>query len=117
MRRGKRVCIRRKHMKILEKGTFLMREILKDIYLIEGIGTANIYLLKMNKGFALIDTGIFKKTQKLINLIEDNGFKMADLKIIILTHCHCDHIGGAAELVKASQAGVAANADDIPFIL
>ncbi len=94
-----------------------MREIIKNIFIIEGIGSANVYLLNTDDGFVLIDSGIFKMTHKLISEIEGDGFSVANLKTILLTHCHCDHIGGVTELVKCSGAKVAAHADDIPYIL
>ena len=93
-----------------------MKKILDDIYLIEGVGSANVFLLKSNKVFTLIDSGIFKQTDLLISQIVKEGFTLNDLNLIILTHCHCDHIGGVAELVKLSNAKVAAHEDDIPYI-
>jgi len=94
-----------------------MREIIKNIYIIEGIGNANVFLLGDKDGFVLVDTGIFKKTHRLIDQLKEQGFEPANLKQIILTHCHCDHIGGVTELVKCSDAKVAAHAEDIPYIL
>lgn len=94
-----------------------MRELLRDVFIIEDIGTANVFLLKADNGFALIDTGIFKMTNKLIVQIEQYGLSPADIKTVIVTHCHCDHIGGVTELQKLTGAKVAAHADDIPYIL
>ena len=94
-----------------------MNRITDDIYLIEGRLSANVFLLNSQDGFYLIDSGIFKETDKLIRLLDENGFLMEKLKMIILTHCHCDHIGGVAELVRCSGAKVAAHFEDMPFIL
>ena len=94
-----------------------MRELLKDVYIIEGIGSANVFLLGKKDGFVLIDSGIFKMTHKLIEQLKEHGFDPANLKQIILTHCHCDHIGGVTELVECSGAKVAAHTEDIPYIL
>ena len=93
-----------------------MKKLLEDIYIIEGIGNANVFLLKSSDGFILIDSGIFKQTHLLIAQIKENGFHISELKTIVLTHCHCDHIGGVTELVKHSEAKVAAHKDDIPYI-
>jgi glyoxylase-like metal-dependent hydrolase (beta-lactamase superfamily II) len=94
-----------------------MRTITDGIYSIEGIGSANVFLLGDKDGFSLIDTGIFMMTRKLIDELELSGFDIEKLNTIVLTHCHCDHIGGTAELVRASGASVAAHAADIPYIL
>jgi glyoxylase-like metal-dependent hydrolase (beta-lactamase superfamily II) len=93
-----------------------MRKILDDIHLIAGIGEAHVFVLDSQNGFTLIDTGIFKKTHLLIAQLEQNGYSVKDLQMIVLTHCHCDHIGGVSELVKACGAKVAAQPEDIPYI-
>lgn len=95
-----------------------MDEIAKGLYIIEDEALkANVFVLLSNNGYYLIDTGIFMKTKHLIRILETNNFPLSDLKMIILTHCHCDHIGGAAELVRYSGAKLAAHRNDVPFIL
>lgn len=95
-----------------------MKEITKDLFIIEDeLLKANVYVIMTNNGYYLIDTGIFMKTRYLIEIMEKNKLPLSDLKMIILTHCHCDHIGGAAELVKLSGAKLAAHKNDVQFIL
>lgn len=95
-----------------------MKEIVKGLFIIEDEALkANVFVLLSNNGYYLIDTGIFMKTKYFIQILEINKFSLSDLKMIILTHCHCDHIGGAAELVRCSGAKLAAHKNDIPFIL
>lgn len=94
-----------------------MRRILDGLYLIQNKMGANVYLIENQDGFDLIDSGIFKETPKVIEQIEAQGFDMRKLKKIILTHCHCDHIGGAADLARDTAAEIAAHRDDIPYIL
>lgn len=95
-----------------------MNEIIKGVYVIEDEALkANVFVLLTNNGYCLIDSGIFMKTKHLIQILEKNRLPISDLKMIILTHCHCDHIGGAAELVSCSGAKLAAHKNDIPFIL
>lgn len=94
-----------------------MIEIIENLYLIEDKRGANVYLIKNEESFDLIDAGMFMETDKLIEKIEEGGFNIENLDKIILTHCHCDHIGGAAELVRRTGAKVAAHSEDIPYIL
>jgi len=94
-----------------------MKNIFENVYLIENIGTANIFCLGTPKEYVLIDTGIFMKTKYLIEDLSRNGFKLENLKTIILTHCHCDHIGGVRDLTENSNAKVAAHNNDISYIL
>ncbi len=37
--------------------------------------------------------------------------------MIVLTHCHADHTGGVAELMKRTNAKLVAHQDEIPYIL
>jgi glyoxylase-like metal-dependent hydrolase (beta-lactamase superfamily II) len=95
-----------------------VKEIIKDLFIIEEEALkANVYVLLAKDGYYLIDTGIFMKTKYLIEILEKNELPLSNLKMIILTHCHCDHIGGAAELVKYSGAKLAAHKNDVEFIL
>ncbi|HEX3038924.1 MAG TPA: MBL fold metallo-hydrolase [Caproiciproducens sp.] len=76
-----------------------MQEITKGLFIIEDeVLKANVFVLLSNNGYYLIDTGIFMKTKYLIQILETNKFPLSDLKMIILTHCHCDHIGGACKM-------------------
>ncbi|MCF8146326.1 MAG: MBL fold metallo-hydrolase [Deltaproteobacteria bacterium] len=43
---------------------------------------------------ALIDTGYKGDLETTLRLIEQTGFNIADTRMIIGTHGHCDHIGG-----------------------
>lgn len=95
-----------------------MKEITDGLYVIEEDALkANVYVIRSDNGYVLVDTGIFMKTKYLMQQLEENGFPISELKMIVLTHCHCDHIGGAAELVRYSGAKVAAHRKDCPFIL
>jgi hydroxyacylglutathione hydrolase len=96
----------------------MVEEITKGLFIIEDEALkSNVFVLFSTKGYSLIDTGIFMKTKHLINILEENDLSLSDLQMIILTHCHCDHIGGAAELVRCSGARLAAHKNDVPYIL
>ncbi len=95
----------------------MIRKLFDDLFIITGIGSANIFLLLNKKIFSLIDTGIFMKTKQLIDDIQSIELQTADLQTIYLTHCHCDHIGGVRELLSLSNAKVAAHLSDIPYII
>lgn len=95
-----------------------MKEITDDLFIIEDeMLKSNVFVLLANNGYYLIDTGIFMKTKYLIQILQENKLPLSNLKMIILTHCHCDHIGGAAELVRCSGAKLAAHKNDVQFIL
>jgi metallo-beta-lactamase class B len=48
--------------------------------------------------------------------VEQLGFKMSDVKLILISHVHFDHAGGVAELQKMSGAKVIASDIAAPFL-
>jgi metallo-beta-lactamase class B len=72
------------------------------------VGARNIasYLITTPEGHILIDTG----TREMESVIRDNiarlGFALADVKIVLCSHAHFDHVQGHAAVVRASKARV-----------
>lgn len=62
-----------------------------DILFIPGYNMdSNCYLI----GDMLVDTGAGFNEDYLISQIENHGLKSEDIKTVVNTHCHFDHIGG-----------------------
>jgi glyoxylase-like metal-dependent hydrolase (beta-lactamase superfamily II) len=91
-----------------------MKALPDDIRKFDGVGTSHVYLLASDDGFTLIDTGIFYN--RVIARIKQAGYAVTDLKTIVLTHAHFDHIGCAARLSRDSGAKIAAYQDEAPYI-
>jgi hydroxyacylglutathione hydrolase len=70
------------------------------------------YLIKVNKGFVLIDTGDSSDCAKLIKKLGDFGVKSGNLNLVLLTHGDFDHAGNAAFLQKEYGAKIAMHAND-----
>lgn len=76
------------------------KKITKEVYRIGGADITDArdcaaYLLDLGE-LVLIDIGSGMGLNKLIRNMETLGFNPADVSTMILTHCHVDHIGGAA---------------------
>ena len=76
----------------------------------------NCYLIKTDKGCFLIDTGIKKKRHQLERELEKAGCKPGDLKMIIITHGHFDHVGNATYLRDKYGARIAMHKEDMRMI-
>ena len=90
-------------------------EIVPTVHMIEGI-SAHCYLIDSHE-LILIDTGMPRKTKKILSYITDVLHKKpSDLKTILLTHCDIDHIGNARELHRITGATIAAHSLDADII-
>lgn len=79
------------------------------------LGQVNAFLID-DKGLTLIDTGYKKDVWKLFRAVSGAGLNPAEIKQIILTHCHPDHAGGAAEIKRRLDIPVYAHVEDAPLI-
>ncbi len=61
----------------------------------------------------LVDVGM--DARAIISQLE-NILKPGELETIILTHCHYDHSGGAAQVAAAFGAKIAIHRDDAPLL-
>jgi len=76
------------------------------------LGSVNCYLVKIDTGYILIDTGVSNKRTDLEKKFESAGCLPGQLKLIVLTHGDFDHIGNAAYLRQKFGAKIAMHADD-----
>lgn len=70
------------------------------------VGAVNTFLLEDASGCTLIDAGFPDKADQIVTAIEGLGRKPSDVKTIIATHAHPDHIGSLAALKRATGAQV-----------
>ena len=64
-----------------------------------------VYLIDCGD-LVLIDSGAGFSASSIIRNIENLGFDLERLSTIILTHCHIDHVGGAAAIKERSNARI-----------
>ncbi|GGY55043.1 subclass B3 metallo-beta-lactamase [Parvularcula lutaonensis] len=82
------------------------------------VGTCGIgaFLVAGDQGHILIDGGPKNGGPLIAANIEELGFSVDDVKIILHTHEHHDHVGGLAELKVASGARVIASKAAAPVL-
>ncbi len=66
--------------------------------------------------FVLIDTGMPKRAEVIIEAAQERFGPQARAKAIILTHGHFDHVGGIIELIKEWRAPVYAHPQEFPYL-
>jgi metallo-beta-lactamase class B len=73
---------------------------------VEGLSSV---LITSDKGHILIDGGLPQTAPRIDENIRALGFKLQDVKLIVTSHEHYDHVGGVSALQRASGATVAAS--------
>jgi glyoxylase-like metal-dependent hydrolase (beta-lactamase superfamily II) len=90
-------------------------EIVPGIHQVDGVN-GNCFIIVRDE-LTLIDTGMPKNSAKIVHYIQDIlKRKPTDIKTIVLTHFHIDHVGGASELKKLSGAKVAIHKKDADYV-
>jgi hydroxyacylglutathione hydrolase len=97
----------------------------EDVYLVGGGDygfnlthrlDCHTYLVDGGDELALIDAGFGPGTEDILRLIREDGFDPSRITKIFITHYHADHVGGAAELKRATGAALYAGAEAAPTI-
>jgi metallo-beta-lactamase class B len=78
------------------------------------VGTAGLaaYLIADRRGHVLIDGGLPESAPLIAASIRRLGFRIADVRTLLINHAHGDHSGGLAELKRLSGATLIASAQD-----
>jgi len=70
------------------------------------VGTYDLgcYLITTSKGHILINSGLAESVPLIRKSVEALGFKFTDIKILLTTQGHYDHVAGLAEIKKITGA-------------
>jgi len=79
------------------------------------LGIVNVFLLESENGWALIDTGVPNSADQILAAFKQIGNQPTDIRHIIITHGHPDHIGSLAALKRATNAATYIHPADAPI--
>jgi metallo-beta-lactamase class B len=90
-------------------------KIMGNLYFV-GVANGEAYLLTSPQGHILMGAAMDGAQERVQKNIESLGFKMTDIKAILLNHNHGDQSGGAAYMKQKSGAPVMAGFAEIPYL-
>jgi metallo-beta-lactamase class B len=90
-------------------------KIIGNIYYVGSQDLAS-YLITTKEGHILIDSGVEQNAPAVTAGIRELGFKVEDVRIILTTQAHFDHVGAHAALAEATGARVMVSAGDAPVV-
>ena len=78
------------------------------------VGTEDLssYLITTPQGHLLVDSGMAQNASAIAEGVQALGFKLRDVKVLLTTQAHFDHVAAHAELQKLTGAEVVASEAD-----
>jgi glyoxylase-like metal-dependent hydrolase (beta-lactamase superfamily II) len=83
---------------------------------VEGTRVGNAYVVALEEGVLLVATGMPGNASRILDAVARLGRRPGDVRHIVLTHWHPDHMGSAAELRRLTGAPVAIHELDAPIL-
>jgi glyoxylase-like metal-dependent hydrolase (beta-lactamase superfamily II) len=91
-------------------------EILPGLYGVDFDGLVWAYLYRHGTSFTLIDCGLAGRLEPIEARLNDLGAHLSDIEQLVLTHCHLDHMGTAAELQRLTAVPTMVHGLDAPIV-
>jgi metallo-beta-lactamase class B len=81
------------------------------------VGTYDLacYLIVTPAGDILINTGLAGSAAQIRANVEALGFRFTDIKLLLATHAHFDHVSAMAEVKRLTGAKLAATEAEVPL--
>lgn len=82
------------------------------------VGTYDLssYLITTDQGHLLINTGVGSSAPMIQKNVESLGVRFADIKLLLATHGHWDHVGAMAAIKRLTGARMVMHEADVPVL-
>ena len=87
-------------------------EVVPGVHAVPGVRWSCAYLIVEREQLALIDSGPPMSARRVFRYVESIGRRPEELRLLLMTHGHPDHVGGARSIVKRTGALVYAHTSD-----
>jgi len=89
--------------------------VIGDIYYVGAVRVSS-FLIKTSEGYILMDTGFVETAPGVRDNIEKLGVPLTDIKLLLSSHAHRDHVGGHALIKELTGAKILSSERDAPLI-
>ncbi len=94
---------------------FPPHKIIGNLYYV-GTESLGSFLVSTPEGLILINSDYERNVPTIRDSVEKLGFKFSDVKILLGSHAHADHMEGDALVKELTHAQVMAMAEDVPAL-
>jgi metallo-beta-lactamase class B len=95
--------------------SFPAHHVIGNIYFV-GSKSLGIYLITTTEGHILVNAGLAESVPGIQENVAKLGFKFNDIKILLISHAHFDHDGGAARIKELTGAKYMVMDADVPVV-
>lgn len=79
---------------------------------------SNVYIVRGDDGLLVVDTGLGLSVEQVFAEMRRAGLDPGEVRLVVNTHCHLDHVGGNDAFLRASpRARVAVHEADAEFLV
>ncbi|MDH3492606.1 MAG: subclass B3 metallo-beta-lactamase [Acidobacteriota bacterium] len=89
--------------------------IVGNLYYVGGYELAS-YLITTPNGHILVNTGVYDSASDIQSSVESLGFRFSDIKILLTTQAHWDHVAAFSEIKRRTGARLMVHKDDAPVL-
>lgn len=114
---NERAAVTRKNHPLRLEGSqrFPAFQVIGNVYYV-GAKEISAYIIETNEGLILLDTGTNEMHEGIVANVRELGFDLAEIKVILSSHAHWDHVEGHARMKKLTGAQVMAVGQDAAAI-
>lgn len=80
------------------------------------LGFTNNFLVKLQKGYLLVDTSYSNKFNQFLKKLEEANTTLTEISHLVLTHHHEDHAGFARKILDNSQTKLIVHNNAVHFL-
>ena len=93
-----------------------MQQIVPGLWTFSGLLVGRVYLIQDPDGLTVVDSGIALAADRIVAQLRAAGWRPREVRRILITHAHPDHVGGLPRLHALTGAQVWASAVERPVI-
>ncbi|GAB3488256.1 MBL fold metallo-hydrolase [Flexivirga lutea] len=92
-----------------------LHQVMTNVFLVEGIAS-NWVLVRDGRDLTLIDAGYPKDIDGLVASVAQLGHRIEDIRGVLVTHAHVDHIGAIPALLARHAVPTYAGEHELPML-
>lgn len=93
-----------------------LNQVTSDVFLVAGIAS-NWILARDGRDLTLIDAGYPKDINGVIASVEQLGHQVQDIRGVLITHAHVDHVGAIPALLARHEVAAYAHERELPMLV